>query len=110
MVPDLEPLYRQAGVVISPLIAGSGLKIKLIEALGRGKAIVATSVTVDGIAEQVGSSVVVADSASDFASAIVRLLSDDKLRLRTSSEALETAKRHFSAEACYADLLGYLDT
>ena len=37
-------------------------------------------------------------------------LSDDKLRLRTSSEALETAKRHFSAEACYADLLGYLDT
>ena len=110
LVPDLEPLYRQAGVVISPLIAGSGLKIKLIEALGRGKAIVATSVTVDGIAGQVGSSVVVADSVSDFASAVVRLLSDDKLRLRTSSEALETAKRHFSAEACYADLLGYLDT
>ena len=110
LVPDLEPLYRRAGVVISPLIAGSGLKIKLIEALGRGKAIVATSVTVDGIAGQVGSSVVVADSAGDFASAVVRLLSDDKLRLRTSSEALETAKRHFSAEACYADLLRYLDT
>ena len=109
LVQDLEPLYRQAGVVISPLIAGSGLKIKLIEALGRGKAIVATSVTVDGIAQQVGSSVVVGNSAGDFANAVVRLLSDDEFRLRTCSKALETAKRHLSAEACYADLLGYLD-
>lgn len=109
LVPDLEPLYRQAGVVISPLIAGSGLKIKLIEALGRGKAIVATSVTVDGIAQQIGSSVVVADTASDFANAVVGLLSDDDLRLRTCSKALAMAKRHLSAEACYADLLGYLD-
>lgn len=48
MVPDLDPLYAQAGVVISPLTIGSGLKIKLIEALGRGKAIVATSVTTEG--------------------------------------------------------------
>jgi glycosyltransferase involved in cell wall biosynthesis len=109
LVHDLEPLYRQAGVVISPLIAGSGLKIKLIEALGRGKAIVATSVTVDGVAQQVGSSVVVADSAADFGNAIVRLLVDDELRLQTCSKALETAKRHLSAEACYADLLSYLE-
>lgn len=109
LVQDLEPLYQQAGVVISPLIAGSGLKIKLIEALGRGKAIVATSVTVDGVAQQVGSSVVVADSAGDFANAILRLLSDDELRLQTCSKALEAAKRHLSAEACYADLLSYLE-
>ena len=108
LVHDLEPLYRQAGVVISPLIAGSGLKIKLIEALGRGKAIVATSVTVDGIAQQIGSSVIVADTASEFSNAVVQLLRDDQLRLRTCSKALETAKRHFSAEVCYADLLNYL--
>jgi glycosyltransferase involved in cell wall biosynthesis len=53
--------------------------------------------------------VVVADSAADFGNAIVRLLVDDDLRLQTCSKALETAKRHLSAEACYADLLSYLE-
>jgi succinoglycan biosynthesis protein ExoO len=109
-VDDLEPMYRRAGVVISPLLAGSGLKIKLIEALGRGKAVVATSVSVDGVSDQVGLAVAVADTASDFASAIVRLLRDDGLRQRKCTDALEVAKRNFSAEACYAELIGYLDS
>jgi succinoglycan biosynthesis protein ExoO len=109
MVDDLEPLYRRAAVVISPLIVGSGLKIKLIEALGRGKAVVATSVTVDGVADQVRSAVTIADDATDFGAAVSRLLSDDRLRLQQCREALQVAKRSFSAEACYADLLNYLE-
>src|SRR5690606_3854767 len=42
LVDDLAPLYRRAGVVVSPLTFGSGLKIKLIEAMAQGKAVVAT--------------------------------------------------------------------
>jgi succinoglycan biosynthesis protein ExoO len=109
MVDDLEPLYRRAGVVISPLIVGSGLKIKLIEALGRGKAVVATSVTVDGVADQVKSAVTIADTADDFAGAVLGLLSDDQLRLQKCQEALQVAKRSFSPQACYADLVDYLE-
>jgi succinoglycan biosynthesis protein ExoO len=109
MVDDLEPLYQRAAVVISPLLVGSGLKIKLIEALGRGKAVVATSVTVDGVADQVRSAVTIADTAVDFAGAVLGLLSDDQLRLQKCQEALQVAKRSFSPAACYADLLNYLE-
>jgi succinoglycan biosynthesis protein ExoO len=109
MVDNLEPLYQRAAVVISPLIVGSGLKIKLIEALGRGKAVVATSVTVEGVADQVRSAVTTADDAADFGAAVLRLLTDDKLRLQKCQEALQVAKRSFSPEACYADLLNYLE-
>ncbi len=48
LVADLAERYQQAGVVISPLLAGSGLKIKLIEALGHGKAMVATGGDIAG--------------------------------------------------------------
>jgi succinoglycan biosynthesis protein ExoO len=51
-------------VVVAPLTAGSGLKIKLVEALSRGKAIVATSVTAQGVEELVRPAVAVADDAA----------------------------------------------
>ena len=48
---NLDDLYAEAAVVISPLRAGSGLKIKLIEALSKGKAVVATTTTLQGVSD-----------------------------------------------------------
>jgi len=110
VVPDLGPLYARAGVVISPLTAGSGLKIKLVEALGFGKAIVATPVSAQGVERLVAGTVNIAATAEDFARAVVELLTDEPLRTRKAQEALALAQRHFSAEACYGDLVTYLNT
>jgi succinoglycan biosynthesis protein ExoO len=109
LVPDLDPLYRAAGVVISPLPVGSGLKVKLIEAMSRGKATVATSATLEGIETLAGAGVTVADAAGDFASAIVQLLGDPGLRERKGAEALDAVRRRFSPEACYAELMRYVE-
>ncbi len=106
-VNDLRPLYAAAAVVVSPLRAGSGLKIKLIEALGHGKAIVATSTTLQGVAEFVGSAVLVADEAQAFAGAVVALLSDAALRARHGERALKVVRQHFSAAACYSSVLAF---
>ena len=70
-VADLKPLYRAAAVVICPLRAGSGLKIKLIEALGHGKAIVATSATLQGVEAETQDAVMVADDGPAFAAAVL---------------------------------------
>ena len=72
-IDDLTPLYANAAVVISPLRGGSGLKIKLIEALGQGKAIVVTTTTLQGVADVIGSAVIVADDAQEFADGIRNL-------------------------------------
>lgn len=109
LVPDLDPLYARSGVVISPLTVGSGLKIKLIEALGQGKAIVATRVTTEGCDGQVVQSIFECDDASDFSNAVIRLLSNDALRLKKASEALAVARRLYAPEACYGDLLKFAD-
>ena len=79
-VPSLEALYDEAAVVISPLSVGSGLKIKLVEALGHGKAIVATSATVSGFEVLTRDAVAVADDPAAFAAGVTALLKDPALR------------------------------
>ncbi len=109
-VRDLAAIYQQSAVVISPLQAGSGLKIKLIEALGQGKAVVATSVTLQGVEQEIGGAVSVADDPAEFAAAVIALLTDKGLRMARATAALELARMKFSSKACYAELLAFVAT
>lgn len=97
MVDDLMPLYRAAGVVISPLTFGSGLKIKLIEAMALGKAIVATSVTLQGVEDIAAPAVFTTDDPGAFAASVISLAKDDALRAQKGREAIAVAEAHFSA-------------
>lgn len=108
VVADLAPLYRDAGVVISPLHTGSGLKIKLIEAMAAGKAIVGTSVTVQGVADLAAGALVIEDSPAHFAEAIYELLDAPERRRALGRVALERARANFSPDACYGALADYL--
>jgi succinoglycan biosynthesis protein ExoO len=108
-VDDLEPHYREAGVVISPLLQGSGLKIKLIEALGRGKAIVATPKTVQGVEGLVNGVLPVTDDAQSFAAEVLELLHDPALRTQRAEAALTVAREAFSATRCYETVNAFLE-
>ncbi|MEH3101410.1 glycosyltransferase [Sphingomonas adhaesiva] len=107
LVDSLVPLYAAAGVVISPLTFGSGLKIKLIEALAAGKAIVATPVTLQGVERECAGAVDCTDDAAAFA-AHVLALRDDERRARQAAAALAVAVAHFSPAACYRDVQQWL--
>lgn len=104
MVDDLEPLYSKSGVVISPLTFGSGLKIKLIEALARGKAMVVTSVTLQGVEDACRGAVIETDSPSVFAESVAGLLADADRRATLAGHALDCAVRNFSAARVHARL------
>jgi succinoglycan biosynthesis protein ExoO len=108
VVPDLDPLYRRAGVVVSPLRVGSGLKIKLVEALGWGKAIVGTSVSLQGIGALVDDAMAIADTPGAFAAETLRLMDDRDLRAAYGEQALQVAAAHFREEACYRGILRFL--
>ena len=108
LIDDLAPSYATAGVVISPLLHGSGLKIKLIEALAQGKAVVATGVTLEGVEDSVGDAVARADNAEDFTRAILDLTAHGEVRAALAASALDAARVHFSPEACYHSFRGWL--
>jgi succinoglycan biosynthesis protein ExoO len=100
-VDNLAPLYAEAGVVISPLRVGSGLKIKLIEALSHGKALIGTSKTLEGVEPLLADSILLAETPEDFATAVSELLDDPTRRCELATRALEALARHFSPQACY---------
>lgn len=101
VVEDLDDLYTEASVVISPLRAGSGLKIKLIEGLSKGKAMVVTTATMQGVADILNGCVLVDDSASGFAALVVDLLGDASKREELGTKGISAISRHFSPEQAY---------
>jgi len=75
-VDSLDALYSRSSVVIAPLKFGSGLKIKMIEALSAGCACVTTSIGAQGMEEGAGKAFLVADDAAGFAEAVILMLND----------------------------------
>jgi len=73
-VPDTRPYLSRAAVVVVPLRAGSGTRLKILEALAMGKGIVSTSIGCEGLDVTSGRELVVADEPEPFAEAVIRLV------------------------------------
>ncbi|MBX3670104.1 MAG: glycosyltransferase [Rhodocyclaceae bacterium] len=105
IVDDLESEFARAGIVINCTRIGTGLKIKSIEALCRGKALVSTSNGVEGIPVRGEAPFIVADDAEQFAASLLRLLSAPEEIVRLENRARHYADTELSVEAVYAPLL-----
>ena len=75
-VQDVNPYLARSRVVVAPLRAGGGTRLKIMEALDVGRPVVATSLGCEGMEDLVGRGVVVADTATGLADAIADLLLD----------------------------------
>lgn len=103
-VADLDSVYREASVVINPTIAGTGLKIKSVEALAHGKPLVAWTHGVDGLEYEGEAPFIVCESWEEFGTSVVRLLTSATERNALTERALAYARREFDASSVYADL------
>jgi glycosyltransferase involved in cell wall biosynthesis len=104
VVPNLRESYETARCVIAPILGGAGMKIKVIEALGHGKAVVATSRALDGIRAKHGEHIIREDRPQDFAEAVLRIAEDNELRHRLERGARELHARDHSFAAITATL------
>lgn len=75
-VDDASVFMLGRQVMIVPLFAGSGIRVKILEGMSLGKAIVTTSLGGQGIQAEHGKHLLVADDAATFAKAILMLLAD----------------------------------
>ncbi len=104
VVDELASIYRGPAAMICPLWIGSGLKIKLVEALAFGKATVATPVAVQGCEAGIGNAFVLAKGPRDFIEPVIDLLSHPERRARLEQGAVKFAQEHFSPARAWADL------
>lgn len=103
-VPDLTPEYHNASLCVVPLRIGSGLKIKLIDALCHGCAVMTTDIGAQGLEPLAGTAFIQADDEASFAQEAAALLSDPLRRRALCEAAIDTARRRFSSEAVYGPL------
>ncbi len=94
-VENGKAFYQQHELMIVPLWSGSGLRIKIIEGMAYGKAIVSTSIGAEGIPYTDQLNIMIADSAEAFSEAVIRLLTQDELRQNLEKNASELANREF---------------
>ncbi|HWW77533.1 MAG TPA: glycosyltransferase family 4 protein, partial [Pyrinomonadaceae bacterium] len=95
-VPDVDPLFARARVFVAPLRFGAGAKGKIGEALAYALPVVTTGVGAEGMNMRDGEEVLLADSAAEFARAVVRLYTNAELWRRIASNGRAHAERHFS--------------
>jgi polysaccharide biosynthesis protein PslH len=88
-VPDVVPYYQRSKVCVVPIRAGSGTRLKILEAMALGRAVVSTSIGCEGLGAVDGKHILVADDSKRFAEQVVRLLQDSELRLRIAQNARE---------------------
>lgn len=94
-VPTLEEYYHQHRVLAVPIRAGSGTRLKIMEAFAAGIPVVSTTLGAEGISYEDGRHLIIADEAADFARAMARILEDDNLAEKLSISGLELACSHY---------------
>ena len=103
--PSMQPHLEAAAVVLAPVRSGGGMRMKVLEALARRKAVVTTSLGAEGFTGfEPELPFVVADDSEAIATATADLLSDDGRRQELARRARGFAERHHSPEAWAARL------
>lgn len=104
-VEDVKPYLARAGIVVAPLRAGGGTRLKVLEGLSMAKPVVSTTVGAAGIEALPGEHLLLADDPGEMADQILRLMSDPGLRDRLGAEgrALVVQRYGWTAAAARMD-------
>jgi glycosyltransferase involved in cell wall biosynthesis len=86
-VPDVRPHVERAALFVVPLRIGGGTRLKIYEAMAMERPVVSTTIGAEGLPVTDGHDIVLADSAADFAAAVVRLLRDPAERQAVGQRA-----------------------
>jgi polysaccharide biosynthesis protein PslH len=90
------PHLARAAVVVVPLRVGGGTRLKIVEAMAMGKAIVSTTLGAEGIDAVPGRDMLIADEPETFAASVVGLLHDPSLSARLGESARRLAVERYS--------------
>jgi polysaccharide biosynthesis protein PslH len=101
-VPDVRPYGADCGAFIVPLRSGSGMRVKILNALAMGLPVVSTGVGSEGIEVTDGENILLADTPDAFADATVRLLTEPDL-----GDRLGAAGRRLMEERYAWDVTGH---
>jgi glycosyltransferase involved in cell wall biosynthesis len=100
-VDETEPYWRQSRVFVVPLLAGGGMRVKILDAWARGMPVVSTTVGAEGLAYTPGEDILIADDGPAFAEAVAQVLADDGLARRLAAGGRRTVEQGYAWRRVY---------
>ncbi|MHB0999872.1 MAG: glycosyltransferase family 4 protein [Armatimonadota bacterium] len=95
-IDDIMTVAEDTAVFVVPLRIGSGMRVKILDAMALGLPIVTTSIGCEGIAVNDGEHLLMADTPDDFAKSVLRILHDPSLRSRLGTAGRSLVEQQYS--------------
>ena len=95
-VDDAYGFMERKAIMVVPLFSGSGMRVKIIEAMAAGKVVVSTSVGAEGIDMKDGEHLIIADNEKEFMTGIEKLLANRKEYLHIAENAVNFVKTEYN--------------
>ena len=98
-VPELTPYLEQSALMVVPVRAGGGMRVRILEAFAYAMPVVTTTIGLEGIQATLNRDVFVADTSMEFANSIIRLLENDSLQNQLSRNGRILAETKYDWQA-----------
>ena len=108
-VEDAVRFIQSKQIMIVPLFSGSGIRIKILEAMALGKAIISTSLGAQGIEVENGKHLIIADTSEQFIEAISKLVLDSNLTKELGNNARKLIEEKYNNTKVIERLLKFYE-
>lgn len=106
-VPDAATFIASKQINVVPLLSGSGIRVKIIEAMSQGKAVVTTTIGAQGIGAVDGRHLLIADTPERFAAQIRHCVDDPAFRQAIGANARQFIADNYGIEPLTRQLLAF---
>jgi glycosyltransferase involved in cell wall biosynthesis len=103
-VEELDPYFAKSALMVIPVRAGGGMRVRILEAFARAMPVVTTTIGLEGIQAEPGRDVLVADSPSDFAQSVLNLLQDKTLQDKLSTNGRRLVESKYDWQVVLSEL------
>ncbi|MEL6132276.1 MAG: glycosyltransferase family 4 protein [Bacteroidota bacterium] len=106
-VESAEEFIQSKGIMVAPILSGSGMRVKVVEGMAHGKPIVATPVAVEGIGPKHGEQIMIEADPEEFAERIIFLLQHKDIYTLMGEKAARFIERGFENKAVTEKLVKF---
>ncbi|MCW8897236.1 MAG: glycosyltransferase family 4 protein [Flavobacteriales bacterium] len=107
-VDNANDFIRNNNIMVVPLFSGSGMRIKIIEAMAMGKLVIGTSVAFEGIAVQHNKNGIIANTANEFKEAILMCLQHPEVVTSIGQKARKTIEEKYNNTIIVKQLINFI--
>jgi polysaccharide biosynthesis protein PslH len=100
-VPNVRSYLAESAAFVVPLLAGGGMRVKILDAWGWGVPIVSTTIGAEGILQQPGRNILIADTPDAFAEATIDLLQQPTVGDQLATAGRQWVEEHYNWRTTY---------